>query len=200
MKNSILIISVLSLLFFSCSEDLDRTIFIPDENDSSLPAYSEWGYNSFGAEFDRLYFLASQNIVPCKIKYENDSLYFSLHGIVNDYDLENNRMILEFIFPFEKIENFTELIKLNDLNINLLPDYCKVVLDFDNTKTIVDVLSGKLHFKRTQLLFVDDSINRVIISGVFDIRFRQNGYLSNISNGRFDVGINHRYFLNAQIE
>ena len=180
------------IMIFSCSEDsLDRTIFIPDEDDYRLPAYTEWGYNSFGAEYERDYFLASNKIVPCKIMYNNGELQFALQGTIRNKD----EMMLLFIFPFTSISDYTDLVQLNDVEIDLSADNgCIVKIIKDNVETMLDIIEGKLHFKRTQLLIVDEKVNRVILSGVFDLRFIGNLFPENISNGRFDLGITNSVF------
>jgi hypothetical protein len=190
MKKQIPIFTILSFLLFSCKNDLDRTIFIPDEDDYRLPAYTEWGYNSFGAEYERDYFLASQHIVPCKIMCDNEQLRFSLNGTIRN----STEMTLEFIFPVAQMLDYTGLAQLNDMIIDLSADNCTVKIWQGENETVLEILNGKLHFKRTQLLYVDDTINRVILSGIFELRFLQKGYPTTISNGRFDLGITDKVF------
>ena len=191
MKKHILLFAIFYFLSFACStSELDRTIFIPDEDNPKLPAYSEWGYNSFGAEFERDYFLASQHIVPCKIMCENNQLRFSLNGTIRI----NSEMTLEFIFPVSQMRDYTDLAQLNDVVIDLATDDCTVKIWQGENETVLEILNGKLHFKRTQILYVDDNINRVILSGIFDLRFLERGYPTTISYGRFDLGINDKVF------
>ena len=190
MKNRYLILA-LSILFFSCSKDvLDRTIFIPDEDDCNLPAYTEWGYNTFGAEYERDYFLASQQIIPCKIVYHNDQVHFLLSGIIR----EDREMSLLFIFPAVQMRDYEDLIELHNIEIDLVRDSCVVKIIQNDVETILDIEAGKLYFKRAQLLSVDDMINRTILSGTFDLRFLKNGFPSTISDGRFDLGITKNVF------
>ena len=177
--------------FTACSEDtLDKTIFIPDENDSTLPAYTEWGYNSFGAQYERDYFLSSDKIVPCKILYSEGLMQFALTGTIRS----NKEMTLMFIFPSPQTNSYEDLQHLHNREIDLTDDNCEVRILQDNTTIKLDVISGKLHFKRIQLLNVDEEKNRVILSGIFDLRFWQNDFPTTISKGRFDMGINDSYF------
>ena len=187
-------ILLISTLLASCSKDvMDRTIFIPDENDHSLPAYTEWGYNSFGAEYERNYFFASNSIVPCKIVYSNNQLQFSLSGKITYYPYKN--MTLSFIFsPSTPISDYTDLLQLNDVKINLTDNDCTVKMLQDHNETILTVLGGELYFKRTQLLSIDDKVNRVILSGTFDVKFIKNELPETILNGRFDLGITENIF------
>jgi len=169
----------------SCSRDvLDRTIFIPDPEDANLPVYSEWGYNSFGAIHERNYFVSTSNIVPCKIVYDNGRLEFSLSG---QYSMRTTT--LTFSFPISEIKNLEDLAVLHDLNVNLSENSTVI---WDGVQ--VTVITGKLHFKRFQLLRVDEKLNRIILSGVFEMRFLRNGLPETISEGRFDMGITGRDF------
>jgi hypothetical protein len=175
----------------SCStESLDRTIFIPDENDFRLPAYSEWGYNSFGAQYERDYFVASRLVFPCKILYSSGMLHFSLNGYISS----NKAMTLLFSFPMAQMGSFKDLVQLHDMEIDLCADDCTVKIFMDNNETILDIVKGSIHFKRAQLLTVDNKVNRVILSGVFDLQFWQNIFPTTISNGRFDLGIDQKVF------
>jgi hypothetical protein len=191
-KNIILLLTV--CLLASCGESdsvMDRTIFIPDESDANLPAYTEWGYNSFGAIHERSYFLASNSIIPCKILHQNGKLQFSLMGHMEYYSITT----LSFIFPFPEITNYDGLDQLNDKKINLAGADCSVKISQGNSDDeILDVLSGTLHFKRVQLLSIDEVLNRVILSGTFELQFKRSDFPETISNGRFDLGINKNVF------
>jgi len=183
------------ITIFSCSKDseLNRTIFIPDEKNPQLPAYTEWGYNSFGAMYELTYFLANQSIIPCKIVYQNDSLRFLMSGV---YGNENPRkkMSFIFIFPFEIIEDYKDLMLLDNKKINLRSD-CKTLMITENNIRTLEISAGELHFKRVQLLKVDEVDNRAILSGTFEIKFiGYNLFPENFSDGRFDFGITNREF------
>ena len=67
MKNLPFIIVL--LLVFACSSDtaLKKSIYIPDEEFPELPKYSEWGYNTFGAYYDRQAFTSTSEDVPVKV-------------------------------------------------------------------------------------------------------------------------------------
>ena len=186
-------ILIVSVLLSSCSEEpMDRTIFISDENNAQLPAYTEWGYNSFGAEYERDYFLVSNKIVPCKITYRNNQLHFLLSGTLTSGD----KMSLLFTFPMTEITDFQDLIQLHNYKINLADHTATVTIRQEGESDVnIAVTEGNLYFKRAQLLSIDDEMNRVILSGLFDIRFLQDGFPVSISNGRFDVGITKDVFL-----
>ena len=186
---------LIGTLLFSCSKDvLDRTIFIPDENDNRLPAYTEWGYNTFGAKYERDYFLASNEIVPCKILYRGNLLQFSLTGTIRD----SKEMTLSFIFPAPQMTDYKDLLQLHNFEIDLSALDCTVKMVQDSNETILDVFEGKLYFKRNQLLSVDDQVNRVILSGIFELYYLKNDFPTSISNGRFDLGITKNLFYSYQ--
>jgi len=189
MKKFIYVLSILALFFTSCAkDDLDRTIVIPDEDNPSLPAYTEWGYNSFGAVYERSVFVASNSIVPCKVVYKSDTLNFSLVGRYN-----RNDMVLTFSFPLSEVKKIEDLAVLNDHAVDLKSG-AKVSLTTNNQPTVLDVTSGQLDFKRFQLLRVDGQVNRIILSGTFDLKFLRNGLPETLSDGRFDMGITDRDF------
>ena len=189
-------ILLISTLLLACSKDeMDRTIFIPDETDGNLPAYTEWGYNSFGAEYEREYFLATNNIVPCKIVYKEDKLQFSLSGRVRSDYYYGKEMTLIFIFPVsEACKNYQDLMQLDKVKIDLSSDNCTVKMVQDDQETTLDGVSGKLYFKRAQLLSIDDEVNRVILSGTFELYFLKNSIPSYMEDGRFDLGITKKVF------
>ena len=188
---NLLVLVFFHILFFSCAtESLDRTIFIPDEDDKKLPAYTEWGYNSFGAEYERDYFLSSTKIVPCKIMYSNGELQFALQGTIRN----NDEFLLLFIFPFASISDYKDLMQLNNVEIDLSENDCIVKTMKNNFETTLDILDGKLQFRRAQLLIVDEKVNRVILSGVFNLHFMGNIFPESISNGRFYLGITSSVF------
>ncbi|GHU68504.1 hypothetical protein FACS189413_05550 [Bacteroidia bacterium] len=197
-KKYIFPVLTLIILFSSCDSDpqMDRTIFIPDETEPELPAYTEWGYNSFGAIYDnRSYFVVSSVIAPCKILYKEGHLHFSLNGIMKgSYLVESEKITLDFIFPSEKIEQYNDLLMLNDKQINLTSTDCVVKIIRNENERTLNVIDGILHFKRAQHLYIDDRSNRVILSGIFALRFLEYEFPTIISGGRFDVGINNNVF------
>jgi len=185
--------TVILLALCSCTYDLlEKTIFIPDENDGNLPAYTEWGYNSFGAEYERWYFFATYDIVPCKVVYQDGILNFTLCGCIGptfSFWSNINKINLTFSFPTSTIKDFRDLMILHKKEIDLTDSSCEVVMTIDSQKEVLSVLSGRLNFKRAQLLRLDDKENRVILSGIFNLQFLDEDMPVSISNGRFDLGI-----------
>jgi len=182
------------LFMLSSCEDynMDRTIFVPDEFDPTLPAYTEWGYNSFGAIYDRNYFIVSNGIVPCKITYQKGMLNFYLIGKIEQGAYRN--MSLTFSFPSPPINDYADLIKLNNIDIDLTDASCLVKMEIDDNEEIITPINGRLSFRRAQLLKIDGVQNRVILSGVFELRFLRKDRPEIISDGRFDVGINNDFY------
>ena len=87
-KKSIVFVMLLAtVIFASCSRGDDymisQSVFIEDETNPGLPVYSEWGYNSFGAYWDRAAFVSERYNVPTKIVVENDSCYWLFNGRLN---------------------------------------------------------------------------------------------------------------------
>ncbi|GHT02143.1 hypothetical protein AGMMS49525_05130 [Bacteroidia bacterium] len=183
----------LLLLFVSCSDDLDDTVFVPDPTDPLLPAYTEWGYNSFGAKYEREYFLSVNWTVPCKIIYTEGLLHFSLIG---DLGYGERKMTLTFSFPVSKMTVYQDLLALNNTTIDLTNASCEVKINKDHAgENVLTALEGSyLTFRRAQLLRVDEVENRVILSGTFNIKFFVNGRPESITSGRFDMGINKDFY------
>ncbi|MDR2449989.1 MAG: hypothetical protein LBD52_08545 [Prevotellaceae bacterium] len=191
---------IASLLFIMCTNEdvMDKTIFIPDENDDNLPAYTEWGYNSFGAKYERLYFLATNADVPCKITYQDGMLNFYLKGELRSdaekYYYQREDMTLMFSFPSNQILTYAGLVSLHNVQIDLQDASIRATIERDNNVTDLAPQKGRLFFKRAQLLYIDGRVDRVILSGYFDMQFLINGKPERISDGRFDLGINNDFY------
>jgi len=187
MKKYIFII--ISFIFLAaCESDIDRMIFLPDENDANLPAYTEWGYNTFGAKYEKEYFVSSNEFVPCKIIRRGEQLQFVLIG-----EKHYSKMNLSVTFPFHGIQKYQDLVALNGLKLDLTN--CDVSITFgENEPTPLSVISGELYFKRVQVLRIDEVENRALLSGTFSLQFWKNDLPETISDGRFDVGINDELY------
>jgi hypothetical protein len=198
MKKYLFSLTGIFLLLCACSKDeLDRTIFIPDDDDSNLPAYTEWGYNAFGARYERDYFLVSNQFVPCKITYRSGMLNFSLIGNIKGSAAsyrDEGKMTLTFSFPSPPMRRYADLAALHDTTIDLTDASCVVRIEKGNVETVSTSRSGHLTFKRAQLLRVDEVENRIILSGTFDVQILVNNRPESFSDGRFDVGINKDFY------
>jgi hypothetical protein len=179
---------------------LDETVFIPDVNDPNLPAYTEWGYNSFGAKYEQAYFVMHvdkydkygyKTDTPCKITYQQGILHFSFIGRITHREKMNDtdkKVTLTISFPVSPMGSFKDLQSLHNTTIDLTGTDC--TLENGGDTTSIAPLSGHLTIKRAQLLYVDDQLNRAILSGVFDL----NGKAEKFTDGRFDFGINASNF------
>jgi len=182
------LITIILLLIFSCSQNLmDKTIYFPDEDDSNLPAYTEWGYNSFGAKYERSYIFATHDIVPCKIIYRSGTLDFSLsgrtgRGYYSGYS-GSEEITLNFSFPSVAMKEYKDLLALNKKEIDLKDASCTVKMTRNSQPENLTILSGRLTFKRVQILRVDDKENRAILSGVFNLQFLRNDQPETITDG-----------------
>jgi len=176
---------VILLLICSCSAtyNFDKYIFIPDKEDPNLPAYTELGYNTFGAKYGNSYFLS----------YDNNTFGVDYHGGILDLWLNgrqgSNDMSLTFSFPFSPVHTYQDLVSLTGTSIDLTDASCNLVMKYKNQKETLIVSNGHLNFKQARILRIDDTEDRAIISGTFDAQFLRNGLPEVISNGRFDLGI-----------
>ena len=68
-------------------------------------------------------------------------------------------------------------------------------LTVGGNEKVINVIRGNLDFKRAQLLKVDDVVNRIILSGTFELQFFGTGsFPESFSDGRFDFGITSKDF------
>jgi hypothetical protein len=196
MKIYLAIFTSLLILLSSCSKEneLDKSIFVPDKDNPSLPEYSEWGLNTFGAFYDREPFVNTDYKVPAKIICTGGKTTFSLKGHLGEstyyyYISYEKPIILNFDLLGFTPESLTDLMALNDTTIDLANPLCKVSIMLDTVKCDATVLNGYLNFKRVQNLIVDKQQYEIILSGIFDFQALINNEPSTISSGRFDVGI-----------
>jgi hypothetical protein len=202
MKTHIAALTFILLIISSCSKEyeLDKSIYIADKDYPGLPAYTEWGYNTFGALYDRKPFVNTDFNVPAKIISTGGKTSFSLIGHLgesnyNYYATSEKPITLNFDLLGFIPESLPDLIDLNDTIIDLTNPLCKVSLSLDTVKYDLTVLNGFLKFIRAQNLVVDKQQYEVILSGIFDFQALINNEPTSISVGRFDLGIaNDNFF------
>ena len=192
---------ILLIILCSCSKEyeLDKSIFIPDKDYPGLPAYSEWGYNTFGALYDREPFVNTDLSVPVKVICTGGKTSFSLKGHMGEsqyyyYVSTGEPVILNFDLLGFIPASLSDLVELNDTIIDLTNPLCKVSLTLDTIKYDLTVLNGALNFKRAQVLIVDKQQYEIILSGIFDFQTLINNEPTSVSNGRFDLGIAYDNF------
>ncbi len=186
-------IIIVSLLSCGREPELEKSVFQPDPEIPELPAYSEWGYNTFGALYDREVFVNTE-VVPAKIIVNNDTTTFLLQGrkgsIGNEVSVQ-----LSFRFPGFAPSGYTGLIALHDTIIDLQTESIPVSISIEDVEQTLTILNGTLTINRVQNLLVDSEQTQVILSGLFNFQATlQNEEWITISDGRFDVGIGETNF------
>jgi hypothetical protein len=197
MKKLLLIFSTSILIFLACSKEneLKKSVFVYDEEFIDLPAYSEWGYNTFGAYYDRTPFVSNNTIVPAKVIVQNNAMSFVLAGPKQSESYySNSEMTMTFKMPGFTPADYTGLLQLNDTVIDLSKSPYQVLVSIDTTHYTATILSGELMFKRAQNLMVDKKQIEVILSGYFEFKALINNKPITVSDGRFDVGISSDNF------
>lgn len=178
---------------------IEETIFIPDEYYQQLPIYSEKGYNTFGAMFERYYFVVNRNVTPLKMLYYNGNIEMTLSGIrksdLYTYNDTTRAMSMTFTFPFEECRTYEELIKLHNTMIDLTADGSKVSITVgDESPQKLEITEGEFFVKRAQTLVIDERKTAIILSGTFYFKYKENGSFYVVRNGRFDMSVNNLYF------
>jgi hypothetical protein len=194
MKTHLLIIlTLLSAFLTACvkENELKKSVFVYDPENIDLPAYSEWGYNTFGAYYDREIFVSNNELVPAKIIVSDSSLSFLLDGQkgLSDYYYNYSEMLISFTLAGFLPVQYHDLAFLNDSIIDLTNSACHVFVTINSVKYSADILEGELNFNRVQILQVDKQQVESILSGYFEFKAIINDKPVTISDGRFDVGI-----------
>jgi len=185
-----------ALIFAGCSDEaeLQKSVFIPDEDYPELPAYTEWGYNTFGAFYDRELFIYNAYEVPAKVVNTAGTTSFILNGTrglyyYDEYSAGNNSMSVSFDLIGFLPQAYTDLVVLNDSVIDLMNPDCRVMVTMNGQKYQEEIIGGTLHFKRVQNLLVDKKQVEVILSGTFEYQALMNDVPFSVSEGRFDVAV-----------
>jgi hypothetical protein len=202
-KPFILLILTAALFFTACSDDaeLQRSVFISDEDYPNLPAYTEWGYNTFGAYYDRELFIYNEYEVPAKVVNTGGKTSFIFSGLKGynyssyyEYGQYENAMVISFDLTGYLPQVYTDLVALNDSVIDLMNPDCKVTVTSGEQKYQEQIIGGTLHFKRVQNLIVDKELVEVILSGTFEYQALLNNEPFSITLGRFDVAVGKNNF------
>lgn len=202
MKKQIFFAAMVLLIFAGCQKEneLKKSILIYDPENIELPAYSEWGYNTFGAYYDREIFISNNDVVPAKVVVSDTLMSFVLDGQIHEpghyfdneyYYYQDNAGEMKIAFNLSGFspENYSNLTLLNDTSLDLKNPLYKVIISIDTLKYPAEIISGELKFKRAQNLLVDKEQVEVILSGYFEFKAFVNAEAITISSGRFDVGI-----------
>lgn len=185
-----ILVVFISLVFASCnsSDDfrLSQSVFIHDKDYPGLPIYSEWGYNTFGAYFDRTPFISDNYLMPVKVTVKTDTCQLAFTGRMQS---KTDDISLMFYLPGYQPKTFFDLLSLNNKSFNL-SDYSTMVTLRESGRTdTLQVTEGELNIKRAQKLLVDKEEKKVVLSGIFSIKATIDGEPVSINNGRFDVSV-----------
>ncbi|MDR0792864.1 MAG: hypothetical protein LBE82_06110 [Chitinophagaceae bacterium] len=193
MKKFIFIALIVGLCACSKGNDLGQSIWVYDPNNTDLPAYSEWGYNTFGAYYDRAPFVSNTQ-TPATILISNDTLIFNLKGVLLSGGVQDMTLTFRIVKPDWNINTYPDLVSLNQTNFDLTQPNCQVSFRSQSGEDTLKLTSGNLQFKRAQHLFVDGQSVETILSGVFAFSSTQNSDILPVTDGRFDVGIGTQNF------
>ncbi len=191
-------ISMMMFIFLAgCSREseLEKSVYITDPDTDGLPKYSEWGYNTFGAYYDRAIFVSTNGQVPAKVISSDTAtqLIFEGQKYVIDYYGVNYAdgvdMTMTFTFSGLICNTFNDLVALNDSIVDLTDPGCHLSFHNAEGEMPVKVIGGHMTIHRAQNLMVDKQPVETILSGYFDLQLLVDGKPVTISDGRFDVGI-----------
>ncbi len=209
MKKYIFLLLSLAAYFLSaCTKssefELEKSVYHADPDYPSLPAYSEWGYNTFGAYYERMLFVYNDNEIPAKFINTGGITRFILKGQLDQVNYNDDpyyysgsnhpSMSITFELPGFSPQIYTDLLQLNDTIIDLTGPGCNVSAVIGNDSIDMQLFNGNLQFKRAQHLLVDKASLQVILSGYFDFKALVQGEPISVSYGRFDVGIGDQDF------
>lgn len=192
MNKSLTICLIILVGMFGCETEqkLEKSVFISDSMNPELPVYSEFGYNTFGAYFDRAPFVSEEFETPGKIVVAEGDTQFILKGLRKS-QYANEPMQLKFTISDLNPVDLTGLATLHQRSIDLVSEQVgvTVTLGTGSPELPVEVIEGTLTFIRYQNVFVDLLPQQVILSGEFALQFTLEGQPVAIKSGRFDLGI-----------
>jgi hypothetical protein len=194
MKNILLLIIILGVCACSNETELQRSIFISDPDFPELPRYSEWGYNTFGAYYDRQAFISNDADVPLKVIQEDASTSFVFTGHLGQTRELYNYFSLRIVLAEFNPETYDDLMVLHDTTLDLTDQAYEVIFNNRFETDTAEILNGTFQILRAQHLLVDEISQEVILSGVFEFQAIVNEMPVTVSNGRFDVGVGESNF------
>jgi len=188
MKKIFIAGTVFILLACSDESELKRSVFINDPDAPGLPKYSEWGYNTFGAYYNRDIVVSNDYEVPVQVIQQTNATTFQFKGQKGSNYWGDFFSIILTIQDFNP-SSYQDLMALHQTVIDLTDDrYSVSITDATSTRSI-QLLNGTFEIKRAQFLLVDGDPEEVILSGVFEFQAIIDGEPVSISEGRFDVGV-----------
>ncbi len=192
MKNRILIlILIVSFCSWACGDEreLQKSVYVEDSTNPGLPKYSELGYNTFGAYYDREAFTSSE-IVPVKVVVTNGETSFIFNGRKGD---SNEVALIIKISNFEA-QQYSDLITLNGTTVDLTDATYSVFIKNGAVEEPTQVINGIFKFNKVRNVIVDKEQAEIILSGTFEFQALVEGQPITVSEGRFDVGVGNDNF------
>jgi hypothetical protein len=193
----------LLIVITACSDDyeLQKSIFVSDPQAPGLPKYSEWGYNTFGAYYDRGAVISNDRDYPMKVISENGNTKFVLQGkyaVAGNYYYpsyqDEDLLSLQIEVTNLSFERYQDLISLHKSEYDLAESEIVVTITRDKVEYACEVLIGSFNINHAKKLFVDGMETEVILSGFFELKLKLNGMPISITAGRFDVGVGENNF------
>ena len=200
MKKHIIILAAALFALASCSKsDLKETVYQEDPDYPGLPAYSEMGYNIYGAYINDKVFHVSSNggNRPFYLVADREGLSMTFYGWREGINLN-----MTFTLPIDTtfvLDDYHDLIALEGMsfNIDTTATACQVKLEGLYAPQIASIYSGRITFEKTQQVVVDKEDAEVIVAGKFQFRaFTPNGTQYDVVGGRFDLGVDNTNFVN----
>lgn len=200
-----LLICALAATLFACSEgsDLKKSIFVPDADDSKLPAYTEWGYNTFGAYTEGGKVFTFNNNIPLTISAQATCTELRFNGeLYEEYGARSDEK-RELIIRTMAIANAAGIAPTSAEDLTLINGKT-IKLDAASNDEVYVVRNGISHkieiasgssitFNRVQKIYIDKNYTQMIVSGHFKIIAKLPNTSFSFTDGRFDVGIKDGY-------
>lgn len=176
-------LAALLLLPFSCYE--------PDEEELQK---TEIGNDVFDIKIDGEFFTEGYSYDPSSLIIKDGKACFSLHGDLcgrdKSWDRKRTHHTLSITFPLDsmKIEKFSDVVALDQLDLDLKESNALVVWKQDFHTDTLDVKSGTLKFTRSRLIGIDGERNSVILAGDIDMTYKETtAQDDSLSKKRFDA-------------
>jgi len=191
-----ILLAAVALCSCSRESDLKKSIFIPDPDDSRLPAYTEWGYNTFGAYLDREVFIYNDNLIPFVAIAKNSVTELQFNGEIYENFFSNDEKVSLIIKTSSiHLTKAEDLVVLNGKTYQLSSPNFEAYLERNGARSKLSVQQGSLTFQRVQKVFVDKKYTEMILSGYFEITATGT---PSITEGRFDVAVKDGYSFSYQ--
>jgi hypothetical protein len=169
--------------------ELQKSIFKNDPEFPGLPIYSEWGFNTFGAYYDRAPFISRSRSVPAKFIVTSGMGSFILEGERKEDFHTPVNIGLKFMLPDITPEFYEGLVQLHTMTFDLTAGDAELLVIQNGVELAASAIEGQLMFTRAQFLRADGKPMEVILSGRFEFQAIVNNQPITVQHGRFDVGI-----------